>query len=174
MTRESVNSILFVCAGNICRSPLAEGVMAHVLAARGIRGVLLDSAGLNGYHTGEAPDARSVSVASRYGIDISGQCCRQLVAGDFLRFDLILGMDRSNMRLIAGRRPENAISRTGLFAEMAGGQPVEIPDPWYGGAGDFEKVYRMVLAASHALADRFWPDRFWSERATSGQASSTM
>ena len=169
MSKDSVNSILFVCAGNICRSPLAEGVMAHVLEARGIDGVLLDSAGLNGYHTGEAPDARSVSVGSRHGIDISGQRCRQLVTGDFLRFDLILGMDRSNMRLIAGRRPENAISRTGLFTEMAGGQPVEIPDPWYGGEGDFETVYRMVLAASHALADRFWP-----ERALSGQASSTM
>ncbi len=170
MTRDSVNSILFVCAGNICRSPLAEGVMAHVLSARGIRGVLLDSAGLNGYHTGDAPDERSISVAARYGIDISGQCCRQLVGADFMRFDLILGMDRSNMRLIAGRRPADATSRIGLFTEIAGGQPVEIPDQWYGGAGDFERTYRMILAASTALADRLWP----KERATRGHASSTI
>ncbi len=162
-------SILFVCAGNICRSPLAEGVMAHILQKRNVTDVRIDSAGTNGYHTGEEPDVRSIRVASRYGLDISNQRCRQLTGADFTRFDLILGMDRYNMRMIAGRRPDNATSRTGLFTQIAQGEAVEIPDPWYGGIGDFEQVYRMVLAASIALADQFWP-----ERATRGQASSTM
>ena len=164
-------SILFICAGNICRSPLAEGVMGQVLEKRGIRHVLVDSAGTNGYHTGEEPDERSISVAARHGLDISGQRCRQLIAGDFSRFDLILGMDRYNMRMIAGREPANASAHIGLFTEIAEGRAVEIPDPYYGGTGDFEKVYRMVLAASIALADQFWPVR---ETATRGQASSTM
>ncbi|KAB2695870.1 low molecular weight phosphotyrosine protein phosphatase [Brucella intermedia] len=164
-------SILFICAGNICRSPLAEGVMGHVLEKRGIRHVLVDSAGTNGYHTGEEPDERSISVAARHGLDISGQRCRQLIAGDFSRFDLILGMDRYNMRMIAGRQPANASAHIGLFTEIAEGRAVEIPDPYYGGTGDFEKVYRMVLAASIALADQFWPMK---DVATRGQASSTM
>ncbi|WP_176036395.1 low molecular weight protein-tyrosine-phosphatase [Brucella tritici] len=162
-------SILFICAGNICRSPLAEGVMDHVLEKRGIRDVRVDSAGTNGYHTGEEPDERSISVAARHGLDISTQRCRQLIAADFSRFDLILGMDRYNMRMIAERQPANASAQIGLFTEIAEGWAVEIPDPYYGGTGDFEKVYRMVLAASIALADQFWP-----ERAIKGQASSTM
>ena len=169
MTIEKPTSILFICAGNICRSPLAEGVMGQVLEARGIRDVLIDSAGTNGYHTGEAPDERSVRVAAVHGLDISAQRCRQLTAGDFSRFDLILGMDRYNMRMIAERKPGNAAARIGLFTEIAEGKPVEIPDPYYGGIGDFELVYRMVLASSKALADQFL-----LERATKGQASSTM
>lgn len=169
MAIEKPTSILFICAGNICRSPLAEGVMGQVLEARGIRNVLIDSAGTNGYHTGEEPDERSITVAARHGLDISAQRCRQLIAADFSRFDLILGMDRYNMRMIAQRQPANASAHVGLFTEIAEGKPVEIPDPYYGGIGDFEKVYRMVLAASIALADQFWLDR-----ATKGQASSTI
>ncbi|MGF2226211.1 MULTISPECIES: low molecular weight protein-tyrosine-phosphatase [unclassified Brucella] len=162
-------SILFVCAGNICRSPLAEGVMGHVLEKRGIRHVLIDSAGTNGYHTGEEPDERSIQVAAHHGLDISAQRCRQLTMADFSRFDLILGMDRYNMRMITQRQPARITARIGLFTEVAEGKPVEIPDPYYGGIGDFELVYRMVLAASTALADQFWP-----ERAIKGQASSTI
>ncbi|MBB5700277.1 protein-tyrosine phosphatase [Ochrobactrum daejeonense] len=164
-------SILFVCAGNICRSPLAEGVMGHVLEKRGVRHVLVDSAGTNGYHTGQEPDGRSIRVAAQNGLDISAQRCRQLVAADFTRFDLILGMDHDNMRMIARRKPGNATSHIGLFTEVAEGKPVEIPDPFFGDTGDFELVYRMVLAASNALADQFWPVRATETR---GQASSTI
>ncbi len=163
------DSILFICAGNICRSPLAEGVMRAALERRGVRHVAIDSAGLNGYHTGEAPDERSIRVAARYGLDISGQRCRQLAAADFARFDLILGMDRWNMQILGRRAPKEARATVGLFTEIAQGKPVEIPDPWYGGPEDFEQVYRMILAASTALAERFWRDA-----ATSGQASSTI
>ena len=169
MTVTAPINILFVCAGNICRSPLAEGVMRDVLEKRRIGHVLIDSAGTNGYHTGEEPDGRSIRVASRHGLDISQQRCRQLNGADFRRFDLILGMDHYNMRMIAQREPGNSTSRIGLFTEIAAGNPVEIPDPYYGDIGDFELVYRMVLAASMALADQFW-----RADATKGQASSTM
>jgi len=168
VTKSAPTSILFVCAGNICRSPLAEGVMAQVLAERRIDHVQVDSAGTNGYHTGEEPDERSIRVAARYGLDISEQVCRQLTADDFTRFDLILGMDHYNMRMIAKRKPANATARLGLFTELAQGKAVEIPDPYYGQIGDFEQVYRMVLASSKALADQFWRDA-----GIKGQASST-
>ncbi|NKB83160.1 low molecular weight protein-tyrosine-phosphatase [Brucella grignonensis] len=169
MTHSAPTSILFVCAGNICRSPLAEGVMGAVLKQRRIDHVLIDSAGTNGYHTGEEPDDRSIWVAARHGLDISAQRCRQLTAGDFTRFDLIMGMDHYNMRMISQRQPANASAHIGLFTEIAEGKPVEIPDPYYGQIGDFEEVYRMVLASSHALADQFW-----REAAIKGQASSTI
>lgn len=169
MTHSAPTSILFVCAGNICRSPLAEGVMGEVLKQRRIDHVLVNSAGTNGYHTGEEPDDRSIRVAARHGLDISAQRCRQLTAGDFTRFDLILGMDHYNMRMIGQRQPANASARVGLFTEIAEGKPVEIPDPYYGQIGDFEEVYRMVLASSNALADQFWRDA-----AIKGQASSTI
>ena len=169
MSKTVPSSILFICAGNICRSPLAEGVMRHVLDERCITHVAIDSAGLNGYHTGERPDERSIRVAARHGIDISGQRCRQLVSEDLRPYDLNLGMDRQNMRLISARKPQLVTATLGLFTEVAQGRAVEIPDPFYGDIGDFERVYRMVLAASMALADQFR-----REAETSGQASSTM
>lgn len=151
-----VRSILFVCLGNICRSPLAEGVFKGVLEAEGkADGVLVDSAGTNGYHTGEAPDVRSVAVARKYGVDISGQRCRQLSAEDFIRFDLIVGMDHVNIAAIDKRRPENATAETGLFYDIALGDPRQIPDPYYGTQADFERIYRMILAASNGLSTRF-------------------
>lgn len=151
-----LRSILFVCLGNICRSPLAEGVFKSVLEAHGkAAGVLVDSAGTNGYHTGEAPDARSMAVARKYGVDISGQRCRQLCADDFIRFDLIVGMDHVNITAIDKRRPENATAETGLFYDIALGDPKQIPDPYYGTQADFERIYRMILAASNGLSTRF-------------------
>ena len=151
-----LRSVLFVCLGNICRSPLAEGVFRAVLEAEGkAGGALIDSAGTNGYHTGEAPDARSIKIARRYGIDISNQQCRQLVADDFHRFDLIVGMDRMNMAAIEKRRPAGASAQTGLFYGVALGDAKQIPDPYFGTDSDFEAIYRMILAASKGLSARF-------------------
>ena len=156
-------SILFICLGNICRSPLAEGVMRSVLQERfPQREFLIDSAGTNGYHTGEAPDERSVAVAARNGIDISAQRCRQLGAADFNRFDLILGMDQNNLMTINRLAPAGSSAVTGLFTAVArdgfegnsADRGEEIPDPYYGGNADFERVYRMVREAAEALADR--------------------
>jgi protein-tyrosine phosphatase len=156
MTPHPVHSVLFVCLGNICRSPLAEGVFRSVLAAeRKGNGVLIDSAGTNGYHTGELPDQRSIAVASRHGIDISAQRCRQLTADDYTRFDLIIGMDRENIATIKARRPSLATAEVGMFYELSLGSAIQIPDPYYGTSVDFERVYRMVLAASKGLSAWF-------------------
>lgn len=156
MKTHPLRSVLFVCLGNICRSPLAEGVFRSVLEGeRKLQGVLIDSAGTNGYHTGETPDDRSILVARQHGIDISGQRCRQLQAEDFHRFDLILGMDRANVAAIQARCPASATAETGLFGEIALGDASQIPDPYYGTQADFERVYRMVLKASRGLSKRF-------------------
>ncbi|EJM99859.1 protein-tyrosine-phosphatase [Phyllobacterium sp. YR531] len=135
---------------------MAEGVFRSVLEGDGkADGVLVDSAGTNGYHTGEKPDSRSIKVAGRHGVDISDQHCRQLVAGDFTRFDLIVGMDQMNITAIERRRPGNATAITGLFYEIALGNAKQIPDPYYGTDADFEAIYRMILAASKGLSARF-------------------
>jgi len=116
---------------------------------------MVDSAGTNGYHTREAPDRRSVAVARQHGIDISRQRCRQLTPHDFTRFDLILGMDHTNVAAIEARRSLDGTAATGLFCSVALGEPIEIPDPYYGTAADFDRVYRMVLAASKGLSKLF-------------------
>jgi protein-tyrosine phosphatase len=113
-------SVLFVCLGNICRSPLAEGVLRAVAEARGLGGsVLIDSAGTGGWHTGSAPDPRSIAIAARHGIDISNQKARKVRADDFERFDLILGMDRSNTDDLRALAPASALARVHLFLEFA-------------------------------------------------------
>ncbi|MGU3574245.1 low molecular weight protein-tyrosine-phosphatase [Brucellaceae bacterium C25G] len=152
MLKKTPHSILFICLGNICRSPLSEGVMRDVWNKSGRSETIhFDSAGTNGYHTGEAPDPRSIKVAKQHGIDISSQRCRQLVRDDFYQFDLILGMDQVNITTIAQRKPEDATAHIGLFTEVAGMGAVAIPDPYYGDLSDFEAVYRIVLSSSNAL-----------------------
>lgn len=156
-------SILFICLGNICRSPLAEGVMRAVLQEHfPDRAFIVDSAGTNGYHTGEAPDYRSIAVAEQHGVDISDQRCRQLIADDFYRFNLILGMDQNNLMTINRHAPAGSPAITGLFTAIArdgvtslsADRGVEIPDPYYGSSADFDHVYSMVRDASNQLADR--------------------
>ncbi|WOC15876.1 low molecular weight protein-tyrosine-phosphatase [Pseudochrobactrum sp. MP213Fo] len=156
-------SILFICLGNICRSPLAEGVMRAVLLERfPDREFVIDSAGTNGYHTGEAPDDRAIEVAARHGEDISVQGCRQLVTDDFYRFNLILGMDQNNLMTINRHAPSDASAVTGLFTAVArdgllgsaSDRGAEIPDPYYGGTAEFDMAYRMVRDAAEALAEK--------------------
>ena len=165
-------SVLLVCLGNICRSPLAEGVLRTVAEARGLGGhVLIDSAGTGCWHAGSAPDPRSISIAARHGIDISSQKARKVTAEDFERFDLILGMDWSITDELRALAPAGAQGRVHHFLEFANGGPGEVPDPYHGGADGFVKVYRMIRNASEALADRLG----WGVSApVSGQASSTM
>ncbi|BCG99063.1 protein-tyrosine-phosphatase [Mesorhizobium sp. 131-2-5] len=128
MSLKPINSILFVCLGNICRSPLAEGVFRAVWAERGRgRDMLLDSAATSGWEVGSAPDPRSIAVAMRHGIDISGQRARKVRREDFSRFDLILGMDRSNVADLKALAP--ARDRVHLFLEFAHGQARDVPDP---------------------------------------------
>lgn len=170
MSAKPINSILFVCLGNICRSPLAEGVLRAVLAERGLD-ILLDSAATSGWEVGSAPDPRSIAIAARHGIDISGQKARKVAVEDFHRFDLVLGMDRSNVRDLRALAPAAMRDRVHLFLEFADGKARDVPDPYYQGQEAFVSVYRMIREASETLASRL------AARASapdSGQASSTM
>ena len=172
MSAKPIKSILFVCLGNICRSPLAEGVLGAVLAERGMgRDIVLDSAAISGWEVGSAPDPRSIAVAASHGIDISAQRARRIAPGDFSRFDLILGMDRANVRNLKALAPQAARDRIHLFLEFASGKASDVPDPYYEDRQAFVSVYRMIREASEALAKRLEAS---GSAPTSGQASSTM
>jgi protein-tyrosine phosphatase len=145
--------ILFVCLGNICRSPTAEGVLRHLApeAAPELR-IEVDSAGTGDYHIGDPPDLRSQRAAERRGIDLSNLRARQIEAADFTRFDLILAMDRQNLRALEAMRPSGSKVRPELFLEFAGQPgPVEVPDPYMGDSADFERVLDLISAACSRL-----------------------
>jgi protein-tyrosine phosphatase len=145
-----MTAILFVCLGNICRSPLAEGVFRHRAEALGVADrFILDSAGCGGWHQGEPPDRRSIATAARHGIDLSAQRARQIKPADFDDFDLILGLDRDNVRHL--ERMAAGKARVALYLEEALGLRKDVPDPYYGSDRDFEAVYRLCDQASEAL-----------------------
>ncbi|MFK0164625.1 low molecular weight protein-tyrosine-phosphatase [Rhizobium sp. NPDC090279] len=144
--------VLFVCAGNICRSPLAEGIFRHLANEAGRADEFeIDSAGTGGWHQGEPPDRRSIAAAAGHGIDISGQRARRVVSADFGRFDLILAMDQDNLKNLRKTAPAEAFGRLHLFNTLALGSNKDIPDPYYGDREDFEAVYTMLLAGCSAL-----------------------
>lgn len=145
--------LLFVCMGNICRSPTAEAVFADLLRREAPHaGIEIDSAGTHDYHLGAPPDARAIAAARRRGIDMSALRARQLVAEDFTRFDLLLAMDERNRRdMLARAAPAE---RVRLLLDYAPGLGVrEVPDPYYGEPGDFEYVLDIVQAAARGLLD---------------------
>jgi protein-tyrosine phosphatase len=145
--------VLFVCLGNICRSPTAEGVL-RTLAAREVPELPLevDSAGTAGYHAGEPPDPRMSAAAARRGYDLSALRARVVEPGDFERFDLILAMDEDNLRVLRRRAPAHAHARLRLFLEFAPESgAAEVPDPYYGGAKGFEEVLDLVESAARGL-----------------------
>jgi protein-tyrosine phosphatase len=147
-----MTAILFVCLGNICRSPLAEGIFRHQIeAARMADRFTIDSAGCGGWHTGELPDKRSIAVAQTHGIDISGQRARQIHIADFDRFDLILGLDRDNVRNLIDMKPEGSQAEVGLYLEKALGVAKNVPDPYYGSEADFAAVYKLCEKAGAGL-----------------------
>lgn len=140
-------SILFVCLGNICRSPLAEGVFRNEAAARYCSTRFeFDSAGTGGWHAGDPPDPRSIAVCAANGIDISTLRGRKLSTSDFERFDHIFAMDRNNLSDI--RRMGSGRAETALFMQACLGKDGDVPDPYYGSKSDFEAVYRMVRMAA--------------------------
>jgi protein-tyrosine phosphatase len=146
--------ILFVCAGNICRSPLGEGVLRHQAAGRGIAHLIeTESAGTGGWHQGDPPDRRSITVARRHGIDISRQSARQLRLGDFNSFDLIFAMDRDNLRNIVRLAPHDSSADIHLFMDFVAGTSRDVPDPYYGDDSDFEAVFAMIDEGCRALLD---------------------
>lgn len=154
----SMSSILFVCLGNICRSPLAEGVFRHLARERGLDGRLrIDSAGTGAWHVGNPPDPRSTEVAARHGIRLESRA-RQVESGDAERFDLILAMDRTNLRDLSELFDEGAEERVGrlrLFRDFDPhvAEAADVPDPYYGGPDGFEVVHAMVERTCRALLD---------------------
>lgn len=147
--------ILFVCLGNICRSPLAEGVLRELAARNGVASAIsVDSAGTGAWHVGDPPDHRSIVVARRHGIDISGLHARKISRDDFESYDLILGMDRDNVRTLRQLAPPGTEGRIGLFLEYAAGRDQDVPDPYYDGPEAFERLYQMLEAGCSSLLDR--------------------
>jgi protein-tyrosine phosphatase len=148
--------VLFVCLGNICRSPTAEGVLRAV-AARDFPGVPLevDSAGTADYHVGEPPDRRTVAAARRRGYDLARLRARQVRDTDFMNFDYVLAMDRANLAELTRLRGSGARARLGLFLEFApdcGAE--EVPDPYHGGVEEFERVLDLCECGAHGLLAR--------------------
>lgn len=144
--------VLFVCLGNICRSPTAEGVLRHKLRGAGLEDrVRVDSAGTGDWHVGKAPDSRTRQAAQRRGYDLSALRARQVEVADFQRFDLILAMDQSNLRNLQSLRPADAHADLDLYLRRYELALDEVPDPYYGGEDGFEQVLDLIEQASDAL-----------------------
>jgi protein-tyrosine phosphatase len=145
--------ILFVCLGNICRSPMAEGVFRRVVEEQGLADrFVIDSAGLGDWHIGQAPDHRAQRAARLRGIDISEQSARQVVDEDFDRFDLLLVMDGSNYDELKARAPHEARAKIRPFLDFAPNVGTkDVPDPFFGGAEGFDHALDLIEAAAHGL-----------------------
>lgn len=145
--------VLFVCLGNICRSPTAEGVFRTLVEKAGLAGDFeIDSAGTGSWHIGQAPDPRAQAACGNHGIDISGHRARQVKKGDFERFDWILACDGENLRDLERMKPVHSHAQVALLMPFAGNPSDRIvPDPYYGGAADFENTVSRAQAACRGL-----------------------
>jgi len=144
--------VLFVCMGNICRSPTAHGVFQSLVAADGLESsIFVDSAGTHGYHTGSPPDERSQATARAHGVDLSGLRARRFASADYREFDYLLAMDRGNLADMQAIRPAGGSASAELMlAYSTRFRDREIPDPYYGNDG-FELVFEMIDDASRGL-----------------------
>jgi protein-tyrosine phosphatase len=151
--------VLMVCLGNICRSPMAEGILKEELSRRGIR-VTVDSAGTSGWHAGEPPDERAIDICRKYGVEISGQRSRPFEYDDFDRFDLIFAMDSENYRNVLHLTddPDDRSKVHLIMNVVHPGSNEAVPDPYYGGSDGFERVYRMLHEASEAIINTWLSD----------------
>lgn len=144
--------VLFVCLGNICRSPTAEGVLRHQLTEAGLAEVIhVASAGTGDWHVGNPPDSRTRHAAQLRGYDLSAQRAQQVSVEDFSRYDLILAMDESNLSHLKAMRPGHARAELDLFLRRYEGALDEVPDPYYGGEQGFEQVLDLIEAACRGL-----------------------
>ncbi len=155
-TRQPVMRVLFVCTGNICRSPTAEGVFRHLVEAENLHErILVDSAGTHGYHVGEEPDRRSVLAAANRGYDLSGLRARQLSNSDFAEFDFLLAMDSGHRMILERFAPHEHRQKVSMFLDFSrnfSGQ--DVPDPYFGGGQGFEHVLDLIEdGAAGLLAD---------------------
>ncbi len=147
-----MKKVLFVCLGNICRSPAAEGVLRAQAQKRGMD-LLIESAGTGGWHVGDPPDERMIKAAAERGIDISKQRARQVDFSDFYEFDFILPMDRSNYADLMEMAPPNRDSVVKLFLDYGDTKTKETPDPYYGGAEGFETVLDLLERGAEGFLD---------------------
>ena len=147
--------VLFVCTGNICRSPTAEGVFRRFVEQAGLAGRIgMDSAGTHGYHIGEPPDPRAQAAASARGYDLSDLRARRIAREDFQRFDLVLAMDRDHHAILTRYAPPSAGHKLRMMMEFARRfRADEVPDPYYGGPDGFELVLNLVEDAAEGLLE---------------------
>ena len=154
-TRKPAVRVLFVCMGNICRSPTAEGVFKGLVEQAGLSAsIISDSAGTHDYHVGDPPDPRSQRSAGKRGYDLRGLRARQVNRQDFDDFDYVLAMDETNLRLLRDLCPPRQAHKLRLFMEFGDEtQPREVPDPYYGGPQGFERVLDLVEQSARGLLD---------------------
>ena len=145
--------LLFVCLGNICRSPMAEGVFRRIAEEEGVLHLFeIDSAGLGDWHRGQAPDTRAQAAARNRGIDISGQSARQVTRADYARFDLLLAMDGANYEELIQLAPKTARHKVRRFLDFAPQVGTkDVPDPFYGGSGGFDHALDLIEDAARGL-----------------------
>ena len=149
-----MTSVLFVCMGNICRSPTAEGVFRHFVEKSGLQNsVEIDSAGTHAYHSGEPSDSRAIAAAARRGFSLEGIRARRIEEDDFERFDYVIAMDIENLETLRARAGDQHNSKISLFLDYASADEIEVPDPYYGGSAGFERVLDLVEDASRGLLE---------------------
>ena len=147
--------VLFVCMGNICRSPTAEGVFRHMVEKDNLNSeISIDSAGTHAYHVGNPPDQRSQDAALKRDIDLSSQRARRVKADDFISFDYVIAMDESNKDDLLSICPDGYEDRVHLFLDFSKDDQTEVPDPYYGQGRGFEIVLNLVEDASAGLLKR--------------------
>lgn len=150
-------NVLFVCLGNICRSPMAEGILKELVQKQGLSELIhVDSAGTSGFHAGEQPDNRMKDIAAQHGILLSHQA-KKLVYEDFDRFDYILSMDSANLDIILAMQKRSEFTRSKILMMRSFDPEVEddmdVPDPYYGGMNGFENVYQMLYRSNEKLLE---------------------
>ena len=150
-----MKKILMVCLGNICRSPMAEGILKHELQKRGITDVQVDSAGTAAFHVGEPADARAQAELRKHGIDISDERAMKLSPYHLEEYDMIFAMDRSNYAdILMLTKDDKERQKVDMFMNLSHpGENIPVPDPYYGGDQGFRKVYKMLKESAEVLAD---------------------